>query len=249
MDAVAQIQMNGLIVEHREAHLSFVAYNFYSVFLGTLMSHEAPAATPVKSTLKFKYGIDRVFHIIESSTIRAIAVSTGDNAEEVLEQVYLVWSKVIEITATGDVRLKTPRQFRATAIVKVAGRTCKAELHGKHLSYDAVVDDALHTTEIREIAAIVSHKARHARLLADAVYTDTVLVAGRKGLLDINRFAGTHGHDGIRGMSHWWCGNINGIDIRIIDKCLGIGIPMRNVVVNSIGTCFQFVAAHHGHHS
>ena len=118
-------------------------------------------------------------------------------------------------------------------------------LHIEYLAQRAIVDDLLHLLEVRQIAAIISHKAGHASHLTDTVDTQAILIARCQRFLDIARLMGPHGHDSKRSMARRWCGYIDGIYIRIVDELLGISIPLANMMTLGIGTGLVLVAAHH----
>ena len=100
--------------------------------------------------------------------------------------------------------------------------------------------------EVREITAIISHKAGHAGHLADTIDAQTILIARCQWLFDIARLMGPHGHDGKCGMARWRSGNIDGVDIGVVNELLGIGIPLPDMMTLGIGACLVFVTAHHG---
>ena len=162
-----------------------------------------------------------------------------------LQDVQLVRSQIIEVAATRNIRLQTPRQRVAGTVVEVARWHGELYLHIEDLSQRAVVDDLLHLLEVRKIATVIGHKTGHTGHLADAVDAQTILIARRQGLLDIARLMGPHGHDGECGMTRRWRGNIDGVDIRVVDELLGIGIPLADMMTLGIGARLVLVAAHH----
>ena len=161
-------------------------------------------------------------------------------------------SHIVEITASGYLRLESPRQWGAVFDcigIGLAQRLSISYLNVEHLTNLTTVYYILNLLEIRQVTAIISHKTRYSRLLRDTVDAGTVFVTRSQRLLNIYRFAGFHGHDGISGMTRWRCGHIYGIHIRIIDQTLGIGIPFGYVMLHGIGTGTLFCTAHHGHHT
>ena len=134
-------------------------------------------------------------------------------------------------------------------IVQIARRHSKAYLHIDHLANDATVHNLLYFFKIRQVAAIVGYKTRHAGLLRDTVDAGTVLIRGRQRLLHIDGFARFHGHNGVSGMTGRRRCNIDGIDISIVYQFLRIGIPTGNAVTLGIVTRLALVTTHHSHHS
>ena len=246
MNAIAEIKMYWLIVEHRETHFPLVADDLYAVFLCALMGGEAPAAATIEAALELEYCVDGVLNLIKVGAVATIAMGTGNDSEDVLEYIYLVRSKIVEVSATRNIGLKAPWQLLTLTVVEVAGRTGEPQLNGENLSYDSIVDNILNTLEVRQITTIVGYKTRHTGLLADAIDANAVLVIGSKGFLHIHRFAGAHSHNGIGDMSHGRSGYIDSVDIRIVDESLTVGIPVWNVMFHRISAGLQLVAAHDG---
>ena len=56
-------------------------------------------------------------------------MSACDDSEDLLQQVELMWCKVVEIAAPRNVWLQTPGQIGSILIVKVAWRHREAYLH------------------------------------------------------------------------------------------------------------------------
>ena len=162
-----------------------------------------------------------------------------------LQKVELMGSKVIEISAASNIRLKAPGKIVSISIVELTGRNGKTHLYVDGLAYHLLIDNILHFLEIRKITTIVSHKARYARFFADTIDTGTILIRGSQRLLHIDRLASLHRHNGVGGMTGWRCGNINGIHFRIVNQFLSRCIPSRNMVTLSIATSLQFLSAHH----
>lgn len=98
-------------------------------------------------------------------TIGGIAMSTHNNTEKGLYHVQLMWCEIIKITSSGNVRLETPWLVRRDLIVKVARGYGKLYLHRQHPANLVIVNDFLDTLEVRQIAPIISHEARHTGLL------------------------------------------------------------------------------------
>ena len=99
--------------------------------------------------------------------------------------------------------------------------------------------------EIRKVATVVGYKAWHAGLLADAVDAYAVFVACGQRLLYVAWLACPHAHDGKCGMRRRGRGDVNGVDIGIVNQLLGIGVPLGYVVPLSVGTGLVLASAHH----
>ena len=119
--------------------------------------------------------------------------------------------------------------------IGIAKRFGIAYLHIHDLTDAPRVDNILHLLEIRQITAVIGYETGNARLLGDTIDAGTILIAGRKGFLNINRFAGLHGHDGISGMTGRRCGHINSVHIGIVDEFLRIGIPFLDTMLHCVG--------------
>ena len=48
-------------------------------------------------------------------------------------------------------------------------------------------------------------------------------------------------------MTGGWSSDIHRVDVRILDKFRGVGVPFGNPVPFGIHTCSQGIAPHHGH--
>ena len=76
------------------------------------MPYKAPRAAARQSALEAEAGAYAVLGLIQAGTVGAHAFSLDYHPEDVLQQVELVRSKVVEITAPGNVGLQTPRKGR-----------------------------------------------------------------------------------------------------------------------------------------
>jgi hypothetical protein len=103
--AIARLQADGLIVEHRETDLTLSTYYFYTVLAGTLVSHIAPRARAWQTILERERGAHRVLCIVVSSTIGTDASSLEDNTKDILTKIELMRSHIIEITTSGNIGL------------------------------------------------------------------------------------------------------------------------------------------------
>ena len=155
-------------------------------------------------------------------------------------------SKVVEIPSARYVRLQPPWQLSGMLVVKVARGHCEPYLDVDHVADDTVVDNRLHLLEIRKIAPVVSHEARDAGLLAYPVHPGTVFVVCCQGLFHIHGLACLHCHNGECGMARRWCGNVYGVDVRVVDKLLRVCIPLADMVALGVAACLVLATAHDG---
>lgn len=103
--AIARLEADGLIVEHRETDLTLSTYYFYTVLAGTLVSHIAPRARARQTILERERGAHGILCIVVSSTIGTNASSLEDNTKDILKKIELMGSHIIEITASGNIGL------------------------------------------------------------------------------------------------------------------------------------------------
>ena len=107
--AVAGNELNRVVLIDRESHTSLVADDFHPIFPGTLVTDKAPRSTAGKAVFEKEAGTNRVFGLVEVGAVGTIAMSARDDTEHVLQQVELMRSKVVEITAsTCYIGLKAP---------------------------------------------------------------------------------------------------------------------------------------------
>ena len=212
------------------------------------MSHEAPASAARNSALKEEARRKCVFCLIKMRSVGRIAVRTGNHTKQILEQIYLMRSQVVEIAAARNIRLQSPRHFLAALKVEIARRNREAYLHIYHITDGSALDNLLYLLEIRKITAIVSHKAWNTRLLADAVDADAVVVARSQRFLYVARFARTHRHDGEGGVRRRWRGDVNSIHIGVFYQLRCIRVPFAHMMALSIAACLVLASAHHSHH-
>ena len=116
-------------------------------------------------------------------SVGRIAVRTGNHTKQILEQIYLMRSQVVEIAAARNIRLQSPGHFLAALKVEIARRNREAHLNIHHVTDGSALDNLLHLLEVRKITAIVSYEAGNTRLLADAVDADAVVVTRSQELL------------------------------------------------------------------
>ena len=158
-----------------------------------------------------------------------------------------MWREVVEISASGNVGLHAPRQVGAV-VVEVARRHGKPDLHIHHLAHGPVRHELEHALEVRQIAAIVCHEARHARRFCDAVDAAAILVVRRHGLFHVDRLAALHSHDGVGSVGGGRRGDVDGIHLAVVHEFLRVGVPAFHAVALGIRLRFLGLAAHHGHH-
>ena len=104
-------------------------------------------------------------------------MSSCDDSKYILQEIELMRSQVVEVASSGNVRLKSPRQVVGILIVKVSWRNRETYLDMYDCAYSSRIDDALYLLKIRQIASVVSHKARHPRNLAYAIDAGAVFIA------------------------------------------------------------------------
>ena len=212
------------------------------------MSHEAPASAARNSTLKEEARRERIFSLIKMRSVGRIAVRTGNHTKQILEQIYLMRSQVVEIAAARNIRLQSPRHFLAALKVEIARRNREAHLNIHHVTDGSALDNLLYLLEVRKITAIVSYEAGNTRLLADAVDADAVVVARCQRFLYIAGFARMHRHDGEDGMRRRWRGDVNSIHIGVFYQFRCIRVPFAHMMALSIAACLVLASAHHSHH-
>lgn len=92
------------------------------------MGNKAPWTTADQSVVELEAGAQRIFGRIKPSTIALISAGFEDAAEHILQQVDLMRGEVIEVTATGNISLYTPRKI-FTVVIQITWRLCKADLY------------------------------------------------------------------------------------------------------------------------
>jgi hypothetical protein len=132
--SVAGLQNYGIVGEYRKAETAFFTYEFYLVGTCTLMPYEAPAAATRHAVLKGKSSRDGIFCLIKSSTVGLVSVNVDNWTEKLLQKVELMWSEIVEISASSNVTLYSPREVVAV-IVQVAWRYREAYLYIDNLAY------------------------------------------------------------------------------------------------------------------
>ena len=85
LSALASYQLDRLIGKDRERERTLVANHLNTVFLGTLMAHEAPTAARRNTTFEEETGRYRIFCIIKMRTVGRITMGTGDDSKEILQ--------------------------------------------------------------------------------------------------------------------------------------------------------------------
>ena len=155
--------------------------------------------------------------------------------------------EVVEVAASCNVCLYTPRQVRAV-IIEVTRRLGKTDLYVDYIADFSVLYHLAYFLKVGKIAAVVSYKTRNTSFLRNAVDAGAVFITGCHRLFNIDRFSGLHCHDSKGGMGRGGRGDIDGIYIFITNELLHVGIPTWNIVSFGIRFCFFFVATHHSHY-
>jgi len=106
--AITRLQTDGLIVEDRETHLSLCAYYLDTILAGTLVSHVAPRARARQTILETERCTHGILCIVVSTAIGAYSASLEDYSENILQEVELMGSHIVEITSSGYLRLESP---------------------------------------------------------------------------------------------------------------------------------------------
>ena len=144
-------------------------------------------------------------------------MGTSYHPKDILKQVQLMRSQIIKIAATRDIRLKTPRQCIATTIIQIARRYRETYLNIHDISNCSIVYDLLNFLKIRQISSIISHETRNARFFTNTINSNTIGITGSQRFLYVTRLTCTHCHNSKRSMTRRWSGNINCINIRILN--------------------------------
>ena len=163
------------------------------------MGDKTPGCRARQTRIETETGVDGVLHTVKPSHVRTETFGFDDvRTNDVLHEVNLVGCQVVEIAAaSSNVWLQAPRQVLAV-VVEFARRDAELNLHGEEFSQDAAFHNLLDTLEIRQVTAVISHKARYAGRLGNAVDAQAVFVVGSHRLFDIDRLARMHGHEGKR---------------------------------------------------
>lgn len=237
-------QMDGQIVEHGEGDLSTVADDENAILAGTLVSHEAPSARGRHTIMELHGSGNGILRRVQSPPIGRISVSLHDRPEELLQEVELMWSQVVEISATGNVRLQSPWKV-GLVVVQFARRSCKTDLCRQYISDSSRFYQLLHFLEIGKESAIVCHKAREIVGRRHTVDAYAIVIMSGKRLLNIDRLSCSERHDGIGGMSGGWSSDVDGINVRVGDQVLCIIVPSSNAMAQGKGLGTFQIAAHH----
>ena len=152
----------GIVVD-RETYLSVVADDNDTVFFSRLMSYKTPRTAAWQSVMESEAGADRIFCLVESSSVAAVSLGFGDRSEHPLKQVQLMGSHIHEVPATGYIRLYSPWQVGGI-VVHVSWRGRETYLYIDDTPYGTAVDDFLYFLEIGEISPVVSYETGNACL-------------------------------------------------------------------------------------
>ena len=137
--AVGGLQHDRFVGEDRETQLSSLAYHLDAVFLRRLMCHEAPGATARQSRLKAETGAHGVFCLIESTSVGTYPIGLEYDAEDMLQQVELMWCEVVEEPTSCYIWLESPREV-SRLIVEVGCWHGEAHLYIDDFAQHAALD-------------------------------------------------------------------------------------------------------------
>lgn len=148
LSALCIVQDDGVVGKDREAELSMVANQLYSVLSGAFVTDEAPGAAPRQSVVELEACAHGVFRLIESFPVCTVTLGLYDGTEYFLKQVYLMWSQVVEVASTSNVALHSPWEVGAV-VVKIAWWHGKAYLHIDDPSDGSLLYQLFYLHEIR----------------------------------------------------------------------------------------------------
>ena len=104
--------------------------------------------------------------------------------------------KVIEVTATGNISLYTPRKI-FTVVIQITWRLCKADLYVDDITDRTVLYHFFHFLKVGEIAAVICDETGNTRFLRNTVDTCTLLISDSHWFFNIGRLACFHSHNGV----------------------------------------------------
>ena len=154
--------------------------------------------------------------------------------------------KVVEVTASGNVRLYTPGKI-FTVIVQVAWWLCETYLYIDNVTDRTVFYKLFYFLEVREITSVVSNETRNACFLRNTVDTGTLFVCLCHWLFNVCRLTCFHCHNSISSMRRRRSGNIYSIYFRIVYQFLCVVIPFLDTSFFGIGFCLCTVATHYSY--
>ena len=156
--------------------------------------------------------------------------------------------QIVEITSSSYRRVQSPRLRGTPHCIHLARRRRKPYLHAGHLSDSPVFNQLFHLPEIRQIAPVIGHEARHARFLAHAIHAHAIFIRRCQGFLHIDGFSRPHCHDGKRGVGARRRRHIDGVHVGVVHELLRVGVPPFYPVSFGIRRGALCRAAHHRHH-
>ena len=167
----------------------------------------------------------------------------GHRTEQPVQQIEDVRAEVDEMAATGDLGIHPP----SPAAGRVGlGRPLVADAHRPQLTDPATVQQLLDRGEARHGATVVGHIQTHARLVAGRNHVLALPCRASHRLLDIDRLAGPRDADRIVPVRVRGRGDVDRVDVRIVDQLVGVVIPTGNVVSASVVSGEIAIAAHDG---
>lgn len=217
MTAFAGLENNGTVGEDGKAYPAFFAYQLNLVGLGTLVTYKAPAAAAWKAALEGECCRYCIFGLVKSAKVGTETIDVNNGAKKLLEQVQLMRCQIVEITASGNVALHSPREIGAV-VVEIARGYGETNLNVDNLAYGVCIEQFTNLVEIRQTSAVICHKAWDTSLCTNAHDSLAVHIGGCQRLFDIHGLAGLHGHNGVCGMGRGWGGNVYCIDLRVVDE-------------------------------
>eukprot|EP01022_Parablepharisma_sp_SALTPOND_P021550 TRINITY_DN427_c1_g1_i8.p1 TRINITY_DN427_c1_g1~~TRINITY_DN427_c1_g1_i8.p1 ORF type:complete len:1229 (-),score=506.41 TRINITY_DN427_c1_g1_i8:439-4125(-) len=229
-----------LFLEYREDDLAGAAGDLDPV--GAFETAEMPAAAAGDATVIAPAGRYRVTRAVETLLVGAAAGSLRHLAKKMREQVQAVAGQVIEIATGRDARIGAP----AIATLQVVRSGCAGQLPvDVAWRADAALDQPLpHLLEARQRAPVVGHEQRLPGGLEGVQHLHALLVAGGHGLFDAAGFASGSDLQGVVQVGVGRGGDIEGVDVGIVDQCIGIAEPARYAVTSCVVGRQGRVASH-----
>ena len=149
-------QFYRLECEYREFYSSFAAEYLYVVLFGGFVGDKAPGTGTGYPCLEFETCADSIFSLVQPSSVCCVPLGIEYASEHILQKVYLVWSQVIEISASCYVGYHSPWEV-VTVVVEVAWWNGKPYLYIEDFAYSW--KKLLDLVKIWQITAIVCNKA------------------------------------------------------------------------------------------
>jgi hypothetical protein len=162
-------------------------------------------------------------------------------AEQPVEQVEDVGAEVDEETAAGHLRIGPP------SLMSVAGTPLVADGHRAQLTDAATVEEFLDRDEAGHGTAVVGDEQVDTGVVAGR---DHVLALPRRAshrLLDVDGLAGLGDPDRVVAVRVGRGGDVDGVDLCVVDQRVGIVVPPRDAVPSRVVSGQLAGTAHHGH--